>query len=255
MFRGFRYAQQREMRITGRTFIVTGGASGLGAAVVSALADRGALPVILDLQSAPHPSVRGSVTSYEDVQSAIHTARQNGGLHGVIHCAGLASAQKAVGKEGPSPLEAFERVIQVNLVGTFNVVRLTAASMMHNEPNEEGERGVIIMTSSIAAYDGQVGQAAYAAAKAGIAGMTLPLAREFAARGIRVVSIAPGLFDTPLLGALPGKVKQELGESVPFPSRLGRPAEYASLALEILNNPMINGEVIRIDGALRMPPR
>ena len=240
------------MQISGKAILVTGGASGLGAATVSALAAAGARPVILDLVPAPAPSVQGSVTSEADVQRAIALA---GALHGVVHCAGLATAQRTVGKEGPLPLEAFERVIHINLIGAFNVVRLAAAAMMANEPNEDGERGVIILTSSIAAFDGQIGQAAYAASKAGIAGLTLPLAREFARSGIRVVSIAPGLFDTPLLAGLPAPVKEELGRSVPFPSRLGRPEEYAHLALAILANPMLNGETIRLDGALRMPPK
>ncbi|MEO7649251.1 MAG: SDR family NAD(P)-dependent oxidoreductase [Bryobacteraceae bacterium] len=240
------------MRISGKAFLVTGGASGLGAATVAALTAGGAHPVVLDLQEAAAPSVKGSVVSADDVQAAIQLALP---LHGVVHCAGLATAQRTVGKDGPMPLEAFERVIQVNLIGAFNVVRLAAAAMMQNPPDEEGERGVIVLTSSIAAFDGQIGQAAYAASKAGIAGMTLPLAREFARSGIRVVSIAPGLFDTPLLAGLPPPVKEELGRTVPFPSRLGRPEEYAQLALAILANPMLNGETIRLDGALRMPPK
>ena len=240
------------MQISGKAILVTGGASGLGAATAAALTAAGARPVVLDLLPAPAPSVQGSITSEADVRHAIALA---GVLHGVIHCAGLATAQRTVGKEGPLPLEAFERVIHVNLIGAFNIVRLAAAAMMANDPNEDGERGVIILTSSIAAFDGQIGQAAYAASKAGIAGLTLPLAREFARSGIRVVSIAPGLFDTPLLDGLPAAVKEELGRSVPFPSRLGRPEEYAHLALAILANPMLNGETIRLDGALRMPPK
>ena len=240
------------MQLSGKSILVTGGASGLGAATVAALQAAGARPVVLDLQAAPAPSVAGSITSEADVQQAIALAGQ---LHGVVHCAGLATAQRTVGKEGPLALEAFAKVVNVNLIGAFNVVRLAAAAMMTNEPNEEGERGVIILTSSIAAFDGQIGQAAYASSKAGIAGMTLPLAREFAKSGIRVMSIAPGLFDTPLLSALPAQVKQDLGATVPFPNRLGRPEEYAQLALSILSNPMLNGETIRLDGALRMPPR
>jgi len=244
------------MQISGKAFLVTGGASGLGAAATAALAGAGAYPIVLDLQEAGEPSVKGSVVSPQDVQSAIQMAvSEYGGLYGVIHCAGLGSAQRTVGKDGPMPLEAFERVIQVNLTGAFNVVRLAAAAMMGNAPDEEGERGAIVLTSSIAAFDGQIGQAAYAASKAGIAGLTLPLAREFARSGIRVVSIAPGLFDTPLLAGLPPPVKEELGRTVPFPSRLGRPEEYAQLALAILANPMLNGETIRLDGALRMPPK
>lgn len=240
------------MPISGKAFLVTGGASGLGAATVAALSAGGAYPIVLDLQEAPAPSVKGSVLNSDDVQAAIELASP---LSGVIHCAGLANAQRTVGKDGPMPLEAFERVIQVNLIGAYNVVRLAAAAMMQNTPDEEGERGVIVLTSSIAAFDGQIGQAAYAASKAGIAGLTLPLAREFARSGIRVVSIAPGLFDTPLLAGLPAPVKEELGLTVPFPSRLGRPEEYAQLALAILANPMLNGETIRLDGALRMPPK
>lgn len=244
------------MQITGKSILVTGGASGLGAATVAALEAAGALPVVLDLQPAEGRAVTGSVTDVEAVEKAIHVAvSTNGGLHGVVHCAGMGSAQRTVGKDGPLALGAFARVIEVNLIGAFNVVRLAAAAMMRNQPDEEGERGVIILTSSIAAFDGQVGQAAYAASKAGVAGMTLPLAREFARNGIRVMSIAPGLFDTPLLAGLPPQVKQELGQTAPFPNRLGRPEEYAQLALAILANPMLNGETIRLDAALRMPPR
>ncbi|HEU0124398.1 MAG TPA: SDR family NAD(P)-dependent oxidoreductase [Bryobacteraceae bacterium] len=243
------------MDLRGKAVLVTGGASGLGAAAVAALADAGAHPISLDLQPSGGLSVQGSVLSEPDVLSAIALAGTLGGLRAVVHCAGLGAAQRTVGKEGPLPLRDFERVIQVNLIGAFNVVRLAAAAMMENEAEADGERGVIVLTASIAAYDGQIGQAAYAASKAGIAGLTLPLAREFARSGIRVVSIAPGLFDTPLLAALPPAVKEELGRTVPFPNRLGRPSEYARLALSILENPMLNGEVIRLDGALRMPPR
>jgi NAD(P)-dependent dehydrogenase (short-subunit alcohol dehydrogenase family) len=242
------------MQLSGKTFLVTGGASGLGAATVSALAAAGAHPVVLDLQpnETAAPGIQGSITSETDVQAALDLA---GEIHGVVHCAGVAAAQRTVGKDGPLALEAFAKVIEINLIGAFNVVRLTAAAMMKNTPDDEGERGVIILTSSIAAFDGQIGQAAYASSKAGIAGLTLPLAREFARNGIRVVSIAPGLFDTPLLAGLPPQVKQELGATVPFPSRLGRPEEYARLALAIITNPMLNGEIIRLDGALRMPPK
>lgn len=244
------------MQIAGKSFLVTGGASGLGAATVAALATAGARPVVLDLRDAPAPSVTGSVTSPDDVQRAVDLARSaHGALHGVVHCAGLATAQRTVGKDGPLPLDAFARVIEVNLIGAFNVARLAAAAMMTNEPDGNGERGVIVLTSSIAAFDGQIGQAAYASSKAGVVGLTLPLAREFARSGIRVVSIAPGLFDTPLLAALPAQVKEELGRTVPFPNRLGQPSEYAQLALAILANPMLNGETIRLDGALRMPPK
>jgi NAD(P)-dependent dehydrogenase (short-subunit alcohol dehydrogenase family) len=243
------------MNIQGKAILVTGGASGLGAATAAALREAGAHPVILDLQAAGADSVAGSVLAHGDIESAIHIAISSyGGLHGVVHCAGMGAAGRAIGKDGPMPLERFEKVIQVNLIGAFNVVRLAAAAMMRNDADEGGERGVVVMTSSIAAYEGQIGQAAYAASKAGVAGLTLPLAREFAPRGVRVVSIAPGLFDTPLLANLPPQVKQELGATVPFPPRLGHPSEFAKLALAIFDNPMLNGEVIRLDGALRMRP-
>lgn len=246
------------MRIAGKAFLVTGGASGLGAACAAAIAEADGFPILLDLQPAGGNggAIQGSVTSYDDVQRAIQLAvSRHGGLSGVVHCAGVAAAHRTVGKDGPLPLEAFERVIHVNLTGTFNVARLAAASMMQNAPDENGERGVIVLTSSIAAFDGQVGQAAYAASKAGVAGLVLPLAREFARNGIRFAAIAPGLFDTPLLAGLPPQVKQELGQMAPFPGRLGRPEEYALMALAIIGNPMLNGEVIRLDGALRMPPK
>lgn len=244
------------MQIRGKAILVTGGASGLGGATVEALAAAGAVPVILDLQAARGLSVAGDVTSEHDVAKAIDLAISGAGaLHGVIQCAGVAQAQRAVGKDGPLRLDAFERVVRINLIGAFNVTRLAAAAMMDNAPDEEGERGVIINTSSIAAFEGQIGQAAYSASKAGIAGMTLPLAREFARSGIRVLAIAPGLFDTPLLAGLPAQVKEDLGKTVPFPSRLGRPSEFAHLALHILENRMLNGEVIRLDGGLRMPPK
>lgn len=250
-----RVCSKADMNINGKAILVTGGASGLGAATAEALRGAGAHPVILDLQPAGENSVTGSVLAHEEVERAIHIAVSTyGGLHGVVHCAGMGAAGRAIGKDGPMPLERFERVIQVNLVGAFNVVRLSAAAMMRNEAGEGGERGVLVLTSSIAAFEGQIGQTAYAASKAGVAGMTLPLAREFAPRGVRVVSIAPGLFDTPLLANLPPQVKQELGQTVPFPARLGYPSEFAKLALAIFDNPMLNGEVIRLDGALRMRP-
>ncbi len=244
------------MEIAGKSFLVTGGASGLGAATVAALRAADAHVVVLDLQPAPGAAVQGSVTEPDDVLRAVELATAGGRLlHGVVQCAGLAHAERVVRKDGPHSLESFERVVRVNLVGAFNVSRLTAAAMMANPPGENGERGVIVLTSSIAAYDGQHGQVAYSAAKAGIAGMTLPMAREFARHGVRVMCVAPGLFDTPLLAALPPKVKQELGQSAPFPNRLGKPEEFAQLVLSIIGNPMLNGEVIRLDGALRMPPR
>lgn len=244
------------MQVSGKAILITGGASGLGAATTAALSAAGAHPIVLDLQAAPEPSVQGSITVAADVERAVGLAVETyGGLYGVVHCAGLATAQRTVGREGPMPLADFARVIEVNLIGAFNVARLAAAAMLANPPDSNGERGVIVLTSSIAAFDGQIGQAAYAASKAGIAGMTLPLAREFARSGIRVVSIAPGLFDTPLLAGLPAQVKEELGQTVPFPTRLGRPEEFAQLTMAILANPMLNGETIRLDGALRMPPK
>jgi NAD(P)-dependent dehydrogenase (short-subunit alcohol dehydrogenase family) len=196
------------------------------------------------------------VTSSDDIQRVMTQVRERfGGVHIAVNCAGVATPGRVVGREGPLPLENFQRVIQINLVGTFNVIRLAAALMMENQPNAEGERGVILNTASVAAFDGQIGQAAYSASKAGVVGMTLPIARELAAHGIRVVSIAPGIFDTPMLAGLPERARQSLGVSVPFPPRLGRPEEYAALARHIVENVMLNGETIRLDGALRMAPR
>jgi NAD(P)-dependent dehydrogenase (short-subunit alcohol dehydrogenase family) len=205
--------------------------------------------------STPTPARRPR-TREEHVNKAIELAQAAfGGLHGVINAAGIGTAAKVLGKNGPHPLDLFERTIRVNLVGTFNVIRLAAAVMAKNTPEASGERGVIINTASIAAYDGQIGQPAYAASKGGIVGLTLPVAREFASLGIRVVTIAPGIFDTPLLAALPDAARESLGQQVPFPSRLGRPSEYGALARHIVENEMLNGEVIRLDGALRMAPR
>jgi NAD(P)-dependent dehydrogenase (short-subunit alcohol dehydrogenase family) len=196
------------------------------------------------------------VTSSDDIQRVMTQVRERfGGVHIAVNCAGVATPGRVVGREGSLPLESFQRVIQINLVGTFNVIRLAAALMMENQPNAEGERGVILNTASVAAFDGQIGQAAYSASKAGVVGMTLPIARELAAHGIRVVSIAPGIFDTPILAGLPERARQSLGVSVPFPPRLGRPEEYAALARHIVENVMLNGETIRLDGALRMAPR
>jgi NAD(P)-dependent dehydrogenase (short-subunit alcohol dehydrogenase family) len=196
------------------------------------------------------------VTSEADVQRAVETAvAELGGLHGVVNAAGIAVAERVLPKEGVQPLASFARVIQVNLIGTFNVIRLAAAAMAANTPTDAGERGVIVNTASVAAFDGQIGQAAYSASKGGIVGMTLPIAREFARAGIRVMTIAPGTFDTPLLAGLPEAARQSLAQQVPFPSRLGRPEEYAALVRHIFENEMLNGEVIRLDGAIRMAPK
>lgn len=253
------------MKIKGNTFLVAGGASGLGAATARLIAGAGGKVVIADLNKEVGEKTAGeigarfiscNVADENDVSAAVGAAVELGGsLQGAINCAGIGVAEKTVGKEGPHRLASFEKVIRVNLIGTFNVIRLSAAQMAGQEPNEAGERGVIINTASIAAYDGQIGQAAYSASKGGIVGMTLPIARDLSRLGIRVMTIAPGLFDTPLLAGLPEPVKQVLGASVPFPSRLGAPAEYAALAGHIIENEMLNGEVIRLDGALRMPPK
>jgi len=259
------------MQFPNATALVTGGASGLGEATARLFHAQGANVVLLDLQAEQGQAlttelgdrvrfVRTDVTSEEDVQTAIDLALQTfGGLHLVVNCAGIAEARKTVGKVdgtyGPHALAAFEKTVRVNLIGTFNVIRLAAFAMEQNAPNEEGERGVIINTASVAAYDGQIGQAAYSASKGGIVSMTLPIARELARTGIRVMTIAPGLFETPLLAGLPEEARLSLGHQVPFPSRLGRPQEYALLAKSIVENPMLNGEVIRLDGAIRMAPK
>jgi NAD(P)-dependent dehydrogenase (short-subunit alcohol dehydrogenase family) len=199
--------------------------------------------------------VETDVTDEESVGAAVEAALESGPLSGAINCAGVAIAEKALGRDGPHSLDSFTKVIQVNLIGTFNVIRLAAAAMLGNEPDEEGGRGVIVNTASVAAFDGQIGQAAYAASKGGVVSMTLPLAREFARSGIRVAAIAPGLFDTPMMAGLPEEARDSLGRQVPFPSRLGRPEEYAALVRHIVENDLINGEVIRLDGAIRMAPR
>jgi NAD(P)-dependent dehydrogenase (short-subunit alcohol dehydrogenase family) len=200
--------------------------------------------------------VKTDVTSEASVREAVETAvNEFGGLHGVVNCAGIAIAVKVLSRRGPHDLDAFARVLTVNVIGTFNVIRLAAEAMSQGEPNEEGERGVIINTASVAAYDGQIGQAAYSASKGGVVGMTLPIAREMAQHGIRVMTIAPGLFNTPMMAGLPEKARESLAQQVPFPSRLGEPAEYAALAQHIIENTMLNGEVIRLDGAIRMAPR
>lgn len=258
------------MQLQDKGVLVTGGASGLGEACVRLLTQAGAKVVIADLNSdagialsTEHSHtglstlfVKTDVTDEESMRAAARDAVETfGGLHVLINCAGIGLAERVLGKNGPHDLRSFSKVIQVNLIGTFNAIRLAAAEMTENVPNEEGERGVIINTASVAAFDGQIGQAAYSASKGGIVGMTLPIARELARFGIRVNTIAPGLFDTPLLGALPEPARISLGQQVPFPPRLGRPSEYAALAKHIIENVMLNGEVIRLDGGIRMQPR
>jgi NAD(P)-dependent dehydrogenase (short-subunit alcohol dehydrogenase family) len=255
------------MNIDGSTFLVTGGASGLGRATVERLLAHGGRVAILDLGRSAGAEVAAGlgphalfapcdVTSADDVGAAIDAAATRfGSIHGLVNCAGVAIAEKTQGKRGPHDLGSFTFVIQVNLIGTFNCIRLAAARMAQNTPNAEGERGVIINTASVAAFDGQVGQAAYSASKGGIVGMTLPIARDLAEVGIRVCTIAPGLFDTPLMRMLPEPARQSLARQVPFPARLGRPAEYAALACHIVENVMLNAETIRLDGAIRMAPR
>ncbi len=252
------------MQLQNKTILVTGGASGLGAACVRLMAQSGAKVVIVDLNNEAGTAlatelgqaamfVKANVVEEADVQTAVKTAVERfGGLHGVINCAGIGVAEKVLGKQGPSSLASFSKVISVNLIGTFNVIRLAGAAMTENQPEESGERGIIINTASVAAFDGQIGQAAYSASKGGIVGMTLPIAREFARYGIRVMAIAPGIFDTPLMASLPKAAQISLAQQVPFPPRLGRPEEYAALTKHIMENVMLNGEVIRLDGAIRM---
>ncbi|MGC9196689.1 MAG: 3-hydroxyacyl-CoA dehydrogenase [Syntrophobacteraceae bacterium] len=247
--------------------MVTGGASGLGEACIRKLVAGGGRAAILDLDSVRGEKLaaesgggvifaKTDVTSEDDVLSAISKAVKSfGSINTVINCAGVGDPGKMLSKKGPLPLSAFERIVRINLVGSFNVSRLAVAQMVNNTPNEEGEKGVIINTASVAAFDGQIGQPAYSASKAGIVGMTLPMARECAAYAIRVMTIAPGIFDTPLLASLPEAARDALGKMVPYPSRLGRPDEFASLAMHIIENSMLNGEVIRLDGALRMAPK
>jgi NAD(P)-dependent dehydrogenase (short-subunit alcohol dehydrogenase family) len=249
------------MRIEGSRALVAGGASGLGAATARRLHAAGADVTIADLNAEKGEAVATEldarfvpcdVTQSAQVEQAVQAAE---GLRIAVSCAGIGWAEKTAGSRGPHAFDPFDAVIRVNLIGTFNVLRLSAAAMLANEPDDEGERGVVITTASIAAYDGQIGQLAYSASKGGIVGMTLPAARDLASAGIRVVSIAPGLFDTPLLAGLPEEARTALGQQVPHPQRLGRPEEYGDLAAHIVENPMLNGEVIRLDGALRMPPR
>lgn len=255
------------MQIADKTFLVTGGSSGLGAACVRRLVAAGGNVVVADLNETVGGALTAelgprthfvltNVTDETTVETAVSAAYTHfHGLHGVINCAGVAIATKVLGKTSPHDLASFSKVIQVNLIGTFNVIRLAAAKMAENEPSASGERGVIVNTASVAAFDGQIGQAAYSASKGGVVGMTLPIARELARYGIRVMTIAPGIFDTPMMAGLPEAARASLGQQVPFPSRLGNPAEYAALAQHIIENEMLNGEVIRLDGAIRMAPK
>ncbi len=248
------------MQIEGRTFLVAGGGSGLGAATARMLAEAGANVVVADLRGEAIGEnsrfVETDVTDEQSVRDALTTALEHfGGLHGAINCAGVASAEKTLGRQGPHSLESFTKVVEINLIGTFNVARLAAEAMAENEPTEDGERGVIVNTASVAAFDGQVGQVAYAASKGGVVGLTLPAARDLAVVGVRVCSIAPGTFDTPLLGLLPPAAREALSADVPFPRRLGRPEEFAALVAHIVENPYLNGETIRLDGGFRMPPK
>jgi NAD(P)-dependent dehydrogenase (short-subunit alcohol dehydrogenase family) len=246
------------MEISGRTFLVTGGGSGLGAATAHALTDRGANVVVADLrEGGTGRFVEADVLDEAALQRAVDVAaEEHGGLHGLVNCAGIGRPGLVVDREGePLPLESFRRVVEVNLVGTFNAIRLAAAAMARNEPTADGERGVIVNTASNAAYDGQIGQASYSASKGGVVAMTLPIARELARHGIRVMTIAPGPADTPMLAELRDDLRASLEAQVPFPPRLGRPEEYAALVQHIVENAYLNGEVIRLDGALRMGPR
>jgi len=255
------------MDITDSGAIVSGGASGLGEATVRKLHEAGAHVVIADLNAEKGNALaeelgerasfaEANVTDEEAVQAAVEAAAgAPRGLRIAVGCAGIGWAQRVTGKNGPHPLDLFRNVVEVNLIGMFNLMRLSTTAMNANEPDEEGERGVFVSTASVAAYDGQIGQIAYAASKGGIVGMTLPAARDLSSRGIRVLAIAPGLFDTPLLAALPEPAREALGQTIPFPSRLGRPEEFAQLAVAIAENPMLNGETIRLDGAIRMQPK
>jgi NAD(P)-dependent dehydrogenase (short-subunit alcohol dehydrogenase family) len=255
------------MQLEGTPALVAGGASGLGAATARLLSERGARVAIVDLDGdranalaqelgGDAVAFKADVTSEADVEAAVSAAVEAfGGLRFAASCAGIGWAERVVTRNGPAQLQPFETVIRVNLIGTFNVLRHCAAAISAGEPDEDGERGAVVMTASVAAFDGQIGQAAYSASKGGVVGLTLPAARDLARQGIRVCTIAPGIFDTPLLGALPEENRKALGESVPFPPRLGRPEEYAQLACHIAENGMLNGETIRLDGALRMPPK
>jgi NAD(P)-dependent dehydrogenase (short-subunit alcohol dehydrogenase family) len=255
------------MQIKGSTFIVTGGASGLGEGTVRMLAEGGASVVIADLQADKGATlanrlgskvrfIKCDVTSEADGQAAVDAALKNfGGLQGLVNCAGIAIAERTVKKDGPHALGSFARVIGINLIGTFNMIRLAAVAMAKGQPNAVGEHGVIVNTASVAAYDGQIGQAAYSASKGGVVGMTLPVARDLSRDGIRVCTIAPGIFETPMLLGMPKDLQDALAKQVPFPPRLGKPADYAALVKHIVENEMLNGETIRLDGAIRMAPK
>jgi len=252
------------MEMQGNVFLITGGASGLGAATARVIAAQGGKVVLADMNEAAGEAlakelsgafVKCDVSQESDGQRAVDTASSLGTLRGLVNCAGIAPAAKTVGRDGPHALDLFSKVVAVNLIGTFNMIRLAAAVMSKNETNDAGERGVIVNTASVAAFDGQIGQAAYAASKGGIVAMTLPIARELARFGIRVMTIAPGIFRTPMMASLAPDVQEALGKMVPFPPRLGKAEEFASLVGEIIRNPMLNGEVIRLDGAIRMAPR
>ncbi len=252
------------MKIEGKVFIVTGGASGLGAGTVRMLVDNGAKVVIADVQQEAGEKlaaelgqqfVRCDVSSEADGKAVVAAATGAGKLMGLVNCAGIAPASKTVGRDGAHPLDVFTRTITVNLIGSFNMIRLAAEAMSKNEPEDTMERGVCINTASVAAYDGQIGQAAYAASKGGVVGMTLPIARDLARNGIRCVTIAPGIFGTPMMFGMPQDVQDALAASVPFPSRLGTPEDYAKLVHQIVTNEMLNGETIRLDGAIRMAPK
>lgn len=252
------------MEIHGKVFIVTGGASGLGEGTARMLAAHGAKVVIADMQTDKGQAVANElgavfvkcdVSNEADAQAVVQQATSLGKLMGLVNCAGIAPAEKTVGKNGAHSLSLFQKVIQVNLIGSFNMIRLASEAMCKNAPEPTGERGVIISTASVAAYDGQIGQAAYAASKGGIVGMTLPIARDLARNGIRNMTIAPGIFGTPMLFGMPQEVQDALAAGVPFPSRLGTPQDYAKLAKHIIENDMLNGEVIRLDGAIRLAPK
>ena len=255
------------MEIKNSTFVVTGGASGLGAATTEMFVAHGGNVIIADLARESGAAlasrlgkqaafVECDVTREDHAKAAVAAAVERfGSLQGLINCAGVGSGEKTVGRDGPHRLESFARVININLIGTFNMIRIAASQMAQQKANEEGERGIIVNTASVAAFDGQIGQAAYSASKGGVVGMTLPIARDLSRDGVRVVTIAPGIFETPMLKGLPAEVQESLGKQVPFPSRLGRPAEYAQLVQSICSNVMLNGEVIRLDGAIRMAPK